>query len=240
MDMNLFSVAITNHLLMIAAFDKKTHKCTCIKKEGKMLSSPEEYSEGSLFFYELSKQIHPNDIPILTKYVGDDQIYAVKNSITIIHMKSGADYIPYYFEFMNEGEIIYFTIRYADGKTAKLSEALWGFEKTLIKIVRWDLALDTFKEIKVFEDEKPTMTDFGEWVAMFSETSVFESDRKALQEFLSPEYVFNKLQTKKHLTFSYRRWYKNNWIIAMLHLIPCLNFGNGSRNEVMLYISQIS
>lgn len=238
-DTQLFSNALIKHFLLIAIFDKKTHKCTWIKSHGEFFEQEKIYDEGSYFFYELSSFVHPNDLSILEKYVGNDKIYTINSSITILHMKHENEYRPYYVEFTNEDDKVYFTIRNADSKTAALDDALFGFEKTLIKIIKVDYDNNTFQDIKVFEEEKPVMKGFEEWFDMFVDNYVFETDREQLKKFMTKENVYNTLKTKNHMTFSYRRWYKNKWIIAMIHIIPCPNFAL-NKNEIMVYISKIS
>ena len=83
--MNQFSEAVANHFLLIASFNKNTHECIWYKSHGKMFDQPKKYTEGSYFFAEMSHSVHESDLPLLEKYVGNDGIYTVKDTIIILH-----------------------------------------------------------------------------------------------------------------------------------------------------------
>ena len=240
--MNQFSEAVANHFLLIAAFNKNTHECIWYKSHGKMFDQPKKYTEGSYFFAEMSHSVHESDLPLLEKYVGNDGIYTVKDTIIILHFLRDGIYQPYYVEFINnaESEYVYCTVRETNESSVLLDEALLGFEKTMIKIIKVDLDSGKFKEIKVFEPEKPQMSDFYDWLNCVIDNYVFEADREGLREFLLPENIYVNLRTKDCPTFSYRRWFNNQWIIVLMRLIPCPNFYNNGHNHVMLYLSKIS
>ena len=233
-----FKESLINNYLLIASFDKKTHKCEWLKRHGEVMDQPKVYNEGSYFFSEMVHYVHPNDVVRLEQNVGEDKIYTIKDTVMILHMLDNGKYKPYYAEFTSDENYTYFTIRNANAGFAALDDALLCFEQTFIKVIKANLDTGVFHEIKIFEQEKPALVDFYEWAEMVIQNLVFDTDKEPLREFLNPDVIYDNLMTSKHLTFSYRRWYKNKWIIAMLHVVPSFNFGNGN-NEVILYVSKI-
>ena len=45
-----FKESLINNYLLIASFDKKTHKCEWLKRHGEVMDQPKVYNEGSYFF----------------------------------------------------------------------------------------------------------------------------------------------------------------------------------------------
>lgn len=112
------------------------------------------------------------------------------------------------------------------------------------KIIKVNLKKDTYKEIKVLENEKKTdkgySKKFSEWIKNLAMTgSIHKEDQETYLNFLNIENIKKALASgQKKCTVKYRRNVNGSMRWVTLILIPAINYGSKNQS-IFLYVFDV-
>lgn len=126
----------------------------------------------------------------------------------------------------------------------EIQDALMLLENTYHKILKVNLTRDSYKEIKVYEEErlveKGHSNKLSEWIQAFAKTgNVFQDDVEEYLKFVNIDSIKKRfLDSEYRLQFKYRRRVADSFRWVAMEMIPSVEYSE-SEQIVMLYIRDI-